>query len=603
MVMAVRCASCGAELAPGDLFCGECGTKVVHAPRHPRFEAVDRQFFTLKGKHASGLFSDEEYEAALKNLIIQDDEGRLWMIGAETGQWYYHDGQNWVAREPPGPAAPPLPRRRSPLVLAAGIAAIAILLCLGSIPIVWLAVPKAKPSSQLPEVAAVVTETPVPTPTPTAPPSPTRTPSPALQVGLLYSDDFSDPASGWETYADDSGEVQYEQDKLVLTAKGPDGFASATLPSVQAQDFHLSLEATLISDPGDWEYGLGVRYTPGNWYDFGLTADGRYNVLEVLDEEGVWLVDDTSSEAIKTSGTNSIEIYTDGPVVRFYVNGEQLAEIRDAQVWEGSITLWAYVFAEQEVKVAFDNLEVWGPTSSPGVEASPTPTESAAVTPSPTPTAIPTWTPTPLPPTSTPVPTPTASATPASVGCPGPWGNLLFFDDFGNPQSGWTRYRGEEYEHFYENGEFHFTVWRTNFTGNAWIQLGGLATHYRIEVQAWKVDGPDMNNYGLLFGGKDDRNYYTFRISDSGSYRVAKMVEGQWVELVAWTQTPLVNKGALNFLGLRAEGTQITVCLNGQALASVNDPMLKSGRVGVVAGTYEEPVHIHFDNFGVWKFD
>ena len=68
-------------------------------------------------------------------------------------------------------------------------------------------------------------------------------------------------------------------------------------------------------------------------------------------------------------------------------------------------------------------------------------------------------------------------------------------------------------------------------------------------------------------------------------------------------QTPLVNKGGLNFLGLRVEGTQITACLNGQALTTANDPMLKSGRIGLVVGAYDEPVHIHFDNFGVWKFD
>jgi hypothetical protein len=51
------------------------------------------------------------------------------------------------------------------------------------------------------------------------------------------------------------------------------------------------------------------------------------------------------------------------------------------------------------------------------------------------------------------------------------------------------------------------------------------------------------------------------------------------------------------------EGTQITPCLNGQTLTTVNDPALKSGRIGLVTGAYDEPVHIHFDNFGVWKFD
>ena len=241
------------------------------------------------------------------------------------------------------------------------------------------------------------------------------------------------------------------------------------------------------------------------------------------------------------------------------------------------------------------------PTKVPTRPASPTPTTVFA--PSETSTRVPpTKTSSPTQAPAKPVaPTPTVGL--ASFGCPGTKGNSLFFDDFGDPESGWTDYRGADYEHFYKDGEFHFRIWRTNSTGNAWMLLRDLGTRYSMEVQAWKHDGLDMNDYGLLFGGQDDKNYYTFFISDSGSYRVAKKVEGEWVGLKEWTKTPFVNKGGVNYLGLKVDDTQITVCLNGQTLVTVGDPALKSGRVGMVAGAFDEPVHIHFDSFGVWRLD
>ncbi|MBI5032049.1 MAG: hypothetical protein HZB51_16070 [Chloroflexi bacterium] len=112
-----------------------------------------------------------------------------------------------------------------------------------------------------------------------------------------------------------------------------------------------------------------------------------------------------------------------------------------------------------------------------------------------------------------------------------------------------------------------------------------------------------MNSYGLLFGGQNDITYDSFLISDIGSYRVVKQVEGQRSDLATWTQTLLVNQTGWNWLGLRVENTHITFCLNGQVLTIITDPALKPGRVGLIAGAFDEPVQIHFDNLSVWKFD
>ena len=142
--MVKACTSCGQQLAPGDLFCGNCGTKVIRPRKSPNFEAAEERFFALKGKHSSGLLSDEEYETTLQELVIWDDHGRSWMIGAKTGQWYYHDGKDWIMAEPPeepaAPAAQPpeqgIPWKRAAIGCGAILAVATVFACALGFP--WL---------------------------------------------------------------------------------------------------------------------------------------------------------------------------------------------------------------------------------------------------------------------------------------------------------------------------------------------------------------------------------------------------------------------------------------------------------------------------------
>jgi len=60
----------------------------------------------LKAQFEAGALSEADFKAQLENLMLQDEQGRWWMIGYETGRWYVHDGQQWIRAEPPG-AEPP----------------------------------------------------------------------------------------------------------------------------------------------------------------------------------------------------------------------------------------------------------------------------------------------------------------------------------------------------------------------------------------------------------------------------------------------------------------------------------------------------------------
>ncbi|MDQ3966512.1 MAG: hypothetical protein M3246_08720, partial [Actinomycetota bacterium] len=57
----------------------------------------------------AGTISPEEFDAQLRQLMVQDDEGRWWAKSRKTGEWNYHDGSAWVRGTPPGYQQPPPP--------------------------------------------------------------------------------------------------------------------------------------------------------------------------------------------------------------------------------------------------------------------------------------------------------------------------------------------------------------------------------------------------------------------------------------------------------------------------------------------------------------
>jgi hypothetical protein len=71
------------------------------------FKQDEDEYFRLKGKFAANRITREEFDAALKGLMLQDAQGRYWVLGAETGKWHVHDGASWVEASPYAGANPP----------------------------------------------------------------------------------------------------------------------------------------------------------------------------------------------------------------------------------------------------------------------------------------------------------------------------------------------------------------------------------------------------------------------------------------------------------------------------------------------------------------
>lgn len=180
---------------------------------------------------------------------------------------------------------------------------------------------------------------------------------------LPWSDDFSDPASGWQAESDASAEVGYYEGVMRLLVKVPNRLAWASAGR-EFSDFHLAVEATQVAGPDDNEYGILVRVRDADhFYRFSISGDGYYQVSRYDGEEWVVLSGDwTPSDAIQMGvATNLLEVVCQGTTMTFLANGVTLTQVEDRSYPRGDVGLYAGSFFEPGVEVHFDDLIVTEP--------------------------------------------------------------------------------------------------------------------------------------------------------------------------------------------------------------------------------------------------
>ncbi|MCP2604858.1 zinc ribbon domain-containing protein [Candidatus Aminicenantes bacterium AH-873-B07] len=66
-----------------------------------KFRKVEEEFHRLKYQLMKGIINREEFRKRLEKLMVKDEEGRYWMIGVQSGKWYYYNGKQWIQSTPP----------------------------------------------------------------------------------------------------------------------------------------------------------------------------------------------------------------------------------------------------------------------------------------------------------------------------------------------------------------------------------------------------------------------------------------------------------------------------------------------------------------------
>jgi hypothetical protein len=65
------------------------------------FKKAEDIYARLKEKFRRQEITRQEFLDEMKNLQVRDDQGRLWMIGNQSGKWYFLKEKDWVQADPP----------------------------------------------------------------------------------------------------------------------------------------------------------------------------------------------------------------------------------------------------------------------------------------------------------------------------------------------------------------------------------------------------------------------------------------------------------------------------------------------------------------------
>ena len=190
--------------------------------------------------------------------------------------------------------------------------------------------------------------------------------------------------------------------------------------------------------------------------------------------------------------------------------------------------------------------------------------------------------------------------------------NVIFDDDFSDPNSGWYVGSDEEGERRYEDGGYRLVVTKAQrIKGGGNLRIGELGD-FSLEVDAKSIVADRYSYYGVLFRMRGDE-FYMFAIrSGDGSYQmdaqtyvIWKYEDAKWHALKNWTRSNYIEKGtSTNRLKVTCSGAQITVYVNGHKLATVTDDSLGRGVVALacVSAPFGKS-DVLFDNLKIYAHD
>jgi hypothetical protein len=240
----------------------------------------------------------------------------------------------------------------------------------------------------------------------------------------------------------------------------------------------------------------------------------------------------------------------------------------------------------------------------PFVEPSqtPTPTEPVTETLPPTSTPLPTRTPLPsdtLQPSNT--PKPSATLAPSStaivttpVNTPLPiLANKPAWEDTFKDGSNWPLYNDENIQMQITAGGLALTALNANRRDpyDGWMITNQNLKDFYLEATTKFGECSSLDRYGLLFRATaDGGSGYMAGISCDGKYslRLWDNEAKKLYMLIPWTPSEKIKQGPgqTNTLGIKAEGDQIGVYVNGEFLNGVQDKTFSAGAFGPFAGAY-----------------
>jgi hypothetical protein len=455
---------------------------------------------------------------------------------------------------------------------------------------------------------------------------------------VLFSDDFSNPDSGWQVSEDEYGKAGYENGAYVVEADKNQytmwGTASKNFTNVKIDvDAHV----TNTADNADNAFGVDCRVqSNGDGYSFHISSDGYYSIIKFQDLKAVPLVDWTQSSDVPT-GDQVIHLTAlcQGDHLQFWVNNVSVADIQDSTFSSGDLSLSAATMSDnQKAIVAYTNYVVTNPDSQSNLAGTkltidnPTDQEVCAVfvvDP-----ASQTWGKNRLPESGT-----LAAGASAQIdisalgtydveaeGCD--YYKLLVVYkldltqdqtltlqqpqalaswDFKKANSAWSTDTLKNGTATLTNDDY---LSLTANASNALLELpaaGFTATDAIVRSDVMLVKPSDSQEaiFGAMCRVQADGSGILFAVRSDGSASIQKVTAGQLTPLLDWVQSSFVLKGIdSNVIEGECNGSEFSMYVNGDFIGKVQDTTYSGGQVALAVKSTGAPTQVDFDYLKVY---
>jgi len=195
------------------------------------------------------------------------------------------------------------------------------------------------------------------------PSAPSAQPTPLPSGAVLFQDDFSSPATGWDRMRVSEGIMDYHGGGYRILVNAPQVNFWAT-PRRDFSDVRIEVDTGKLGGPDENRIGLLCRLSGDNYYFFIISSDGYYGIGIFFSGQAILLGQSAMlpSEHINQGlAVNHLRADCAGDTLTFYVNGFQVAQAQNDALSAGNIGILAGAFDTPGVDVIFDNFVAFQP--------------------------------------------------------------------------------------------------------------------------------------------------------------------------------------------------------------------------------------------------
>lgn len=181
---------------------------------------------------------------------------------------------------------------------------------------------------------------------------------------ILLSEDFSNPDL-WTLGRAGGLSAALGKSELTLAISEPRGYLYSQFREDVPGDFYAEITASPSLCKDNDTYGLLIRVTPSyEFYRFAITCNGEAR----LDKFFNWTA--SSPQPLTPSGAippgapsvTRLAVWARGKEIRYYANGEYLFTVRDPNLLNGGLAVFARSAGDNAVTVSFSDLQIYSPS-------------------------------------------------------------------------------------------------------------------------------------------------------------------------------------------------------------------------------------------------